>query len=723
MTFEDLRYDQLSFKASHNTIDRMKDQRRWSIGEQLGGTGDAIEPVLGLEFDLHQIPGLNEYHVKHDVGATGPEVRDVLREVVEWCDAHPDHPVVTIHLDLKNSPGDDEEFIRSFDEMLLEALGEERVYRPASVIGGEKDVIRGAQAGNWATFRELRGKVILCLSGAGDRKHAYANHEPEKRVCFADFAAGSRTPPRRGNQVFVNLFVDHTTPLSDIEAWTRTKGFIVRAYNLVARRAWDTCVEGGVNILSTDVLDNRDYVVSGVGFAPLRAGRRGVPANVAFGRAREGHHFRNWSRTVEFNPGRYVEPRREAEIQEMIRRAEGNTPIRTQGAGHSFSQILTTDGTLVSLDSLVLPDLGPSEMSVDGKKVTVSAGIRMKHLIPKLKARGLGLRNMGSVTEQSIAGAVSTGTHGTGLGFKSMPTQVTAARLIDGRGDFQAFDESTPEMLGASRLSLGMLGILTSVTLECVDYYKLDFNAYLCDFQDGVDQLVSLARENERMLMWWMMPFLPRHKAIIVTKNEKGSDRGSLEGVPDLGDAILARLNLGSTETIPMDGERLSQALGDDVGRSGFQRILHRTGGYEQMLTLPLLPVFHRELEYAVPVAHAEEALRAIDRIFAEGSVTLNLGCEIRFVAGDDDLLSATQGEDVCYIGVSSLNNAMELFQQIEPVFRELGGRPHWGKHYNLTRQDLEGMYGDNHARFAEIRREMDPDGIFLNSFLERLFA
>ena len=117
-----------------------------------------------------------------------------------------------------------------------------------------------------------------------------------------------------------------------------------------------------------------------------------------------------------------------------------------------------------------------------------------------------------------------------------------------------------------------------------------------------------------------MMPFLPRHKAIIVTKNKKGTGRGSLSDAPDLADSILGKLNLGQDETIPMDGERLGEALGDEVKRSGFQRILHRSGGYEKMLTLPLLPVFHRELEYAVPAASGAEALRAIDRIFAEGS-------------------------------------------------------------------------------------------------------
>lgn len=222
--------------------------------------------------------------------------------------------------------------------------------------------------------------------------------------------------------------------------------------------------------------------------------------------------------------------------------------------------------------------------------------------------------------------------------------------------------------------------------------------------------------------MWWMLPVLPRNKAIIVTKNKKGSSRGSLEGAVDLGDEILNRLNLTDGQTMPMDGERLGEALGSHADRSGFRRILHRSGGYEDMLTIPLLPVFHRELEYAVPIEHTKEAMHAIDHIFAEGSVKLNLGCEVRFVKGDSDLLSATGGRDVCYIGVSSLTNAMELFEQIEPMMRDLEGRPHWGKHYNLTRDQIAEMYGDNHERFVEIRREFDPDGIFLNNLLRRLF-
>ena len=182
MTFEDLRYDQFAFKASHNTIDRAKDRRRWSIAQQLGGTGDAIEPVPGLEFDLHYIPGIDEYHVKHDAGAEGPLLQDTLQEVVDWADANPGHPVITLHLDMKKGPGVERDFIASFDALLLSVFGEDRIYRPREVIGDHEDLVRGAKSGGWATFRELRGKVILVLSGTEKRKEAYAAHEPRERV-------------------------------------------------------------------------------------------------------------------------------------------------------------------------------------------------------------------------------------------------------------------------------------------------------------------------------------------------------------------------------------------------------------------------------------------------------------------------------------------------------------------------------------------------------------
>ncbi|HEV7501219.1 MAG TPA: FAD-binding protein, partial [Vicinamibacteria bacterium] len=130
------------------------------------------------------------------------------------------------------------------------------------------------------------------------------------------------------------------------------------------------------------------------------------------------HTFENWSHTISFQPRRFCRPRTEAEVVAIVKDALATkTHVRTQGAGHSFAQLLPTSDTLLTLDDLSLP------ITVEGRRATVPAGIRLKNLIPELRARGLGLRNLGSITEQSIAGAFSTGTHGTGIGLGAMATQ------------------------------------------------------------------------------------------------------------------------------------------------------------------------------------------------------------------------------------------------------------------------------------------------------------
>lgn len=235
---------------------------------------------------------------------------------------------------------------------------------------------------------------------------------------------------------------------------------------------------------------------------------------------RTGYRFRNWSRTVEFRADRLVEPRSEAEIVEIVKEArEKGTTVRPVGSGHSFSQIVTTADTLLSLDEQ------EEAVSWNDNLVTVHAGMQLKDLIDVLKRLepSLALRNMGSVTEQTIAGAISTGTHGTGLGLGAMPTQVRVLRLVDGTGTVRSLDGSSMTELRAARLSLGMLGIITHVTLECVPYYEVDYDVYLCDFDEIIDDIDELSEENERVLLWWHIPFFLTRKVAVVTKNRAGT--------------------------------------------------------------------------------------------------------------------------------------------------------------------------------------------------------
>lgn len=431
----------------------------------------------------------------------------------------------------------------------------------------------------------------------------------------------------------------------------------------------------------------------------------------------ESHHtFRNWSHTIEFRPKSFCKPENEADVISLVKAAaRAGTKLRVQGAGHSFSQLLPTEGTLATLDEV------PSAITVNGKSVTVSAGIRLEHLIKELKKRGLGLKNLGSITEQSIAGATATGTHGTGIRFGSLATQIDSLRLVTGTGDIRTITQADGDLLEAARMGLGLLGVVTEVTLACVDHFKLEYSAYVTKFDDVLPHISTLVKENERVLMWWLVPpFGPRDCVIVITKNPPGHPAGILGGAQDAVAPVAAGL---LRALLPQDGNQLAMlAATVGVPAAGFKKVWHKVDDYEDVLTIPLLPILHRECEYAVPVAQTQEALLGMRRVFDEGDISLRLPVEVRFLAADSTLLSPSRARDVAYIGASTLENATEVFERFEPLMKDLDGRPHWGKNFTLTRSEVRQMYGAGYKRFCDIRASLDPNGIFTNSFLSGFF-
>ena len=429
---------------------------------------------------------------------------------------------------------------------------------------------------------------------------------------------------------------------------------------------------------------------------------------------RSGHTFENWAHTLRFKPQWYCRPTTEQDVQKLVTDARARKGrVRTMGAGHSFSQLLATDDTLVSLDGM-----NDDWIAVQGREVTVAAGIRLKELIKALKGRNLALKNLGSVTEQSIAGAIATGTHGTGIGFGSLPTQVVGAKLVDGRGNVVSVPKD--ERLKAVSLSLGALGILTEVTIDCVDFYRLEYNAYVAKFDHVMANLDRLVSENQRVLLWWLVPLFGRDEVVVVTKNEPGTPLGVLA---EAGDPV--NLPFG-TPVRPLSMEvdglwSLLAAQGSPTNR--FKRILHFTADYDDALTLPLLPVFHTECEYAIPAQNAVEALERLRGVVEESDLRLKLPVEVRFGAQDDLFLSPANSGMSCWIGASTEKNTAEVYARFEPLMLEFGGRPHWGKHFTLTRKAIQSMYGTSYDRFLEVRDELDPDRVFANSFLTHVLG
>ena len=212
--------------------------------------------------------------------------------------------------------------------------------------------------------------------------------------------------------------------------------------------------------------------------------------------------FRNWSDTVVARPTRYVQPRTEDELVELVRdtHARGGR-LRIVGAGHSWSDAAACQDTMVNLDRLDRV----VEVDAQASQVTVQAGIRIRELIVELERRGLALANVGSIAEQSIAGAIGTGTHGTGLAYGSLSTQLVRFRLVTGQGEVRTVTpESDEALFYAGAVSFGALGVMTQVTLQVEPTYDIEESAFAMPFRAALRLAPQLYREHPRLKFWWL---------------------------------------------------------------------------------------------------------------------------------------------------------------------------------------------------------------------------
>lgn len=422
-----------------------------------------------------------------------------------------------------------------------------------------------------------------------------------------------------------------------------------------------------------------------------------------------GHHFENWAETISCRPSSYCQPESVDQLSQIVKSAAAaGKKVRTVGAGHSWAPLVLTSDILVNLDRM------QSVLSVDPatKRVTVQAGIRLRTLLDRLDETTprLAPKNLGSITEQSVAGATATGTHGTGITLQNLSAMIVGAKVVVGNGDVVEIDDEA--RLRAIRVSLGALGILSEVTLQLVDHYDLTSTAYWAAFDDVVDNLDDLVKRNTRLRLWWIVWKLGcREQVIVTTMNPEGS------WVPEAG-ALPGKVR---KETLPAQSKDLLKRRVTTSVK--FQKFNETRQSYRQAFHVPLLKVTHRECEYAIPAEKAAEALRACKKFFDEGDVSLKMPVEVRWVAKDDSLLSPARGQDVCYIGISTEDNALEVFQRFEPMMRQLGGRPHWGKFYALNRWQTRDLYSDSFDEFVALKNKLDPKGVFANELIERLFG
>lgn len=431
-----------------------------------------------------------------------------------------------------------------------------------------------------------------------------------------------------------------------------------------------------------------------------------------------GHVFHNWDRTLECTPRRYFQPHCEAEVIQVVRAANAaNETVRVVGAGHSWSPLVLTQDNLLNLDHL------NQLVSIDADKmqVTVGAGIRLKHLNELLAQHGLALANLGSVAEQSVAGAISTGTHGTGVRYGNLSTQIVALNFVTGDGRLMHIAaERDAELMRAARVSLGALGVITQVTIQCVKAHRIELRSDVQPFEHVLDRMEQLVNDNDRVRMYW---YPGTDVFYINTLNQTNEPLTPHQPIKEWLNNVAIRHDL--MEFFLKSGSAFP-ALVNPINRMqaaiGFTRE-RRVARSDLALTIPM-PAAHQETEYAVPIEHTVRAIRATRELIERNNYRANVPVEVRFVAHDDSMLSPAYGRDVAYIGAYTYGQrfARDYFAAFERAMKELGGRPHWGKILTLKLGEARAMY-PLYNRFNQIRQELDPGNTFANQFIRELFG
>jgi L-gulonolactone oxidase len=428
--------------------------------------------------------------------------------------------------------------------------------------------------------------------------------------------------------------------------------------------------------------------------------------------------WRNWGRTQSCNPVRLARPRSEDEIRSVIAdAARANRRVKVFGAGHSFTDIACTDGVMVSLERY------DRVLDVDkaAGTVTVQAGISIKKLNQELANVGLAMSNLGDIAYQSIAGAISTATHGTGVNFGNLATFVDHLTLVCADGSTLRCSPNADERVyRAAQVSLGALGVISTVTLRCEPMFNLHAREEGADVDEVLGSLDEYIADNEHFEFFWFP-----HSSVVHMKRNNRTDRDPTPRRPwksfkseiimsNLAFGLVCRYGRARPEKIP--------SLMRNVVASGIGR-MQKVDRSDHIYASPRLVRFS-EMEYAIPRRNAREAIEAIRTMIDERGFRVNFPVEVRFVKGDDILLSPAHGRETCYIAVH-MYRGMEYepyFRAVEDIMMSFDGRPHWGKLHFRDAASLSKTY-PRWDDFIDVRNKLDPDGRFRNVYLDRVLG
>ncbi len=390
----------------------------------------------------------------------------------------------------------------------------------------------------------------------------------------------------------------------------------------------------------------------------------------------------NFSGAIVCQPESIVFPRSEDEVATVVREAAANgRVVRVVGTGHSSTGIVGTDEVLMSLDRLS----GLVSHERDTLRAKLFAGTKLYAVGALLREVGLSMANLGDINVQAIAGAVGTGTHGTGRTLGNIPSNVTGIRMVNGKGDVVVCDGGDADLLRAARVSIGSLGIFTEIDVQCLAAFRLHERTWVEPIAETMERLETRIAENRSYEFFWMPANDQTYnKTLNVTTEE------SIAGNP--------RAAIGT------EGERIGWSA--DIIPSIRENKFH-------------------EMEYAIPAEAGPECFNRIrERFLARHADKVQWPIEYRTVAADDAMLSPHGGRASVTISLHQAAHLPfeEFFEDIQPIFWEYSGRSHWGKFNTMDRAQLRAVYPEWDA-FGAIRERTDPHGRFLSPYLKSILG
>ncbi|MBL7728359.1 MAG: FAD-binding protein [Dinghuibacter sp.] len=426
--------------------------------------------------------------------------------------------------------------------------------------------------------------------------------------------------------------------------------------------------------------------------------------------------IKNWSGHLKWQPEHLVYPQSHEELAQWVQLAvQQNRKVRVIGSGHSFTPLAVCTDILIVLDKLS----GIVSVNQATRQVTVKAGTKLHELNRLLNTHGLALENLGDIDVQSVAGAICTGTHGTGIQFGNLSTQVSQITFINGKGETVTCSETEEvELFKAVQVSLGAFGIITEVTFKCVSSYTLNLQVGKKPLEEVLQQLHHYNTRNRNFEFYWFP-----HTSWVVTKELNLTDQPPVKkAVKDFfQETVLENYAFKAVcelaHRIPRLTRRISRFSAATIG--AYQKTRK---SFEVFSTRRL--VKFNEMEYNVPAAAYTDVKKEIVQWVNRNNRDVMFPMENRFVQEDDIYLSPAYRRPSAYIAVHVYNKAgfEQYFRGIEAIFRAYNGRPHWGKMHTLQQKELEQLYPMWHV-FDAFRRQHDPGNIFLTPYLQTLFT